>query len=118
VFSRLGAPVLVVCFLACYLPGCGSKAQRPTIGEILADPARFHEQVLEIEGEATDSFGLFSAGVFGFKDATGEINVITSAGLPAAGSKFTVRGTVITGVTVAGKRYGTAIQEQKRAYPE
>ncbi len=111
---RLSAFLL---FLFC-LVGCRSKTTQPTIGDILADPARFHEQVVEIEGEATDSFGLLSTGVFGFKDATGEIHVVTTAGLPAAGSKFTVRGTIITGVTISGKRYGTAIREQERTYPE
>jgi hypothetical protein len=104
--------------ISCSLLACGPKSTRPEIADILADPARFHEQVIEIEGEATDSFGLLSTGVFGFKDASGEIHVLTSAGLPATGSKFTVRGTVIIGVSAAGKRYGTAIREQERAYPE
>lgn len=98
--------------------GCNQPDAVPTVAEIVADPARFHEQLLEIEGTASGGSGLFSLGVYDFADETGTITVITNDGLPADGATFRIRGSVSTGVTIAGRRFGTAFYEEERLYPD
>jgi len=97
---------------------CGRPDAAPSVAEILADPARYHEQLLEVQGEASNGSGVFSLGVYDLNDGTGSITVVTSAGLPSDGSVFRVRGEVSTGVTVAGRRFGVALYEKERLYED
>ncbi|MEZ5367477.1 MAG: hypothetical protein R2748_35305 [Bryobacterales bacterium] len=105
----LSAAILLALAVACSKPAPELK-----IADILADPSLYEEQTVELSGEVTDAFGLFSTGLYTLADETGEINVVTTAGLPAAGAKLTVRGTVLSGVTVGGKHYGVTLNEQER----
>lgn len=89
-----------------------------TAADILADPARYKDQVIELDGEVVDANGIFSIGVYSLRDSSGEINVLTSDGLPAVGSSFKVRGTVVNGITFGGARYGVAVSESERIYPQ
>ena len=108
-------PLLIVAALL--LVACGSGQTRLSVADILADPGRYEGQTLEFEGKAVDATGLLSVGVYTFNDGSGEISVITSSGLPAVDSRFTLRGEVMSGVTVGGKRYGVSIRESARVYP-
>ena len=103
---------------ALLLAGCAKPAPELAIADILADPARFEGQTVELSGEVTDAMGLFSLGLYTLKDASGEIRVTTGKGLPATGTKLTVRGTVQSGVTLGGKHYGVTLSEAERLYPE
>lgn len=95
---------------------CGMPDAAPTIAEVLADPARFHEQLLELDGEASNGSGVFSFGVYDFDDGSGTMSVVTTAGLPSDGSRFRLRGRVSTGVTLGGRRFGVALYEEERMY--
>ncbi len=97
---------------------CGPGETRLSVADVLADPGRYEGQTLEFEGRVVDASGLFSVGVYSFDDGTGEISVLTSAGIPAVDSEFTLRGEVSGGVTMGGKRFGVAIHESERRYPE
>ena len=108
---RLASLVLSLALLSCKPLPVPLK-----ISEIVADPARFEGQILQIQGEAVDGYGLLSLGVYDFSDGSGEIAVITTKGMPSLGSRFLIRGTVITGFTVGGKHYGVAIRESERVY--
>jgi hypothetical protein len=103
---------------ALLLAGCAPPPPELTIADILADPARYEEQTVELEGKVTDAVGIFSVGLYAIADDTGEIRVMTTKGLPATGVELTVRGTVSSGVTIGGKHYGVAISEEERIYPE
>ena len=100
------------------LAGCTPPAAELTVADILADPARYEEQTVELSGEVTDAMGLFSVGLYSLDDGTGEIRVTTASGLPATGTKLTVRGSVLSGVTIGGKHYGVALSEAERLYPD
>ena len=98
--------------------GCDQPDARLTVAEVLADPGRYVEQVIELNGEASEASGLFSVGVYDFTDGTGTVTVVTTQGLPADGSRFRLLGSVSTGVTVGGRRFGTAIYEEERIYTD
>lgn len=95
--------------------GCTKSVSLP-IGDVIADPGRYGEQPVELQGEVTDAVGLLSLGVFTLSDSTGEINVLTGKGLPAVGTRLKVRGDVLSGITLGGTRYGTSLQEDSREY--
>lgn len=81
------------------------------IGKITADPARFHNQTVRVEGRVTNSFSALSVGGYQIQDDTGKIFVLSNRGVPSGGSKVAVSGTVMEGVTVMGRSFGTTIQE-------
>ena len=81
------------------------------IGKITADPARFRNQTVRVEGRVTNSFGALSVGGYQIQDDTGKIFVLSNRGVPSSGAKVAVSGTVIEGVTVMGRSFGTTIQE-------
>lgn len=82
------------------------------IGKITADPSRFRNQTVRVEGRVTGSFGALSVGGYQIQDDTGKIFVLSNRGVPTGGSKVAVSGTVIEGVTVMGRSFGTTIQER------
>ena len=98
------------------LTGCEKPAPELRAADILADPARFEKQAVELTGEVADALGIFSMGMYTLADPSGEIRVMTSGGLPAKGTKLRVQGTVSSGVTFGGKHYGVALKEARRAY--
>lgn len=95
--------------------GCTKSVSLP-IGDVIADPGRYGEQTVELEGEVTDAVGLLSVGIFTLSDSTGEISVLTAKGLPAVGARLKVRGEVLSGITMGGTHYGTSLQEDSREY--
>jgi hypothetical protein len=96
--------------------GCSPKSVSLPIGDVIADPGRYGEQIVELEGEVTDAMGLLSLGVFTLSDSSGEISVLTGKGLPAVGARLKVRGEVLSGITMGGTHYGTSLQEDSREY--
>jgi hypothetical protein len=96
--------------------GCSPKSVSLPIGDVIADPGRYGEQIVELEGEVTDAMGLLSLGVFTLSDSSGEISVLTGKGLPAVGARLKVRGEVLSGITMGGTHYGTSLQEDIREY--
>jgi hypothetical protein len=115
--ERPTKPALTVLLAALLLAaGCGQPPAELTIADILADPGRYEEQTIEIAGEITDASGLFSVGLYTLSDGTGELRVMTASGLPTTGTKLTVRGTVLSGVTLGGKHYGVTLNETERLY--
>ncbi|HXA06938.1 MAG TPA: hypothetical protein VNY30_18960 [Bryobacteraceae bacterium] len=83
------------------------------IGKINAEPTRFRDQTVRVEGRVTNSFGALSVGGYQVEDETGKIFVLSNRGVPSSGSKVVVSGTVMEGVTVMGRSFGTAIKEQE-----
>lgn len=81
------------------------------IGRISADPARYVNRVVHVEGRVTNSFGAMSMGGYQVEDDTGKIFVVSNRGVPSKGAAVAVSGRVMEGVTIAGRSFGTAIQE-------
>ena len=89
--------------------------QQVTIAEIKADPGRFSGKEVGISGTVTSSFGALGQGAYEVDDGTGKIWVITeSGGVPGQGARVRVTGRVNTGVTFAGRSFGTVLRESSR----
>jgi hypothetical protein len=87
---------------------CGSVR----IARINADPSRYHNREVRVEGNVTTSFGALGTGGYQIDDGTGRIYVVsTGSGVPSGGSHVRVTGTVMSGATILGKSLGTAIRE-------
>jgi hypothetical protein len=93
---------------ALILASCGGYAK---IGRITADPSRYRNRTVHVEGQVTNAFGTLSTGGYQLEDGTGKIVIISNQGIPSKGSKVAVSGRVMEGITVMGKTFGTAIQE-------
>ena len=100
--------LLSVALLGIFLAGCG-----PTkIGKLLADPTRYNNRNVSVEGTVTNSVGALGVGGYQIEDDTGKVFVVsTGSGVPTKGARVKVSGRVQTGVTVLGRSYGTTIRE-------
>jgi hypothetical protein len=88
-----------------------SSCASTRIGRINADPSRYQNRVVHVEGRVTNSFGALGTGGYQLDDGSGTIYVISNRGVPSRGSKVAVSGKVINGVTVMGRSFGTTIEE-------
>ena len=93
---------------ALLLTGCGTTR----IGRVLADPSRYTNRNVTVEGRVTNSIGAFVAGVYEVEDESGKIYVLSSRGVPTKGARVKVEGTVTPGVNVMGRSFGTTIRER------
>jgi hypothetical protein len=98
-----------VALAAIVLAGC---APTLNIGSINADPSRFRNQIVRVNGTVTTSVGLQGKGGYQIEDHTGKIIVISGAGVPSRGSQVTVTGRVVPGAEVLGTAVGVTIREQ------
>ncbi len=83
-----------------------------TIGRITADPSRFQNRTVRVDGTVTNSVGLMGKGGYQIEDSTGRIYVISGTGVPSRGSHVTVTGRVVPGAQVLGTPVGVTIREQ------
>ena len=108
------ARVLLLALVVSVLASVGCP-ERTTIAEINRDPGRFRDKDVTIVGEVVNSFGVLGQGAYEVDDGTGRIWVLTTTGgAPGNGARVRVTGRVSTGVTVAGRSFGTVLRESKR----
>lgn len=97
-----------------FLRDCGGTT---SIGDLLADPGRYDNKTVRIEGEVKESAGLFGLGAYQVDDGTGTIPVATqSGGAPRTGTRVGVEGTFRAAYTFGG-RTGAMILEKRRVEP-
>ena len=95
--------------------GLAACPQQVTIADIKADPGRFSGKEVAIRGPVTNSFGALGQGAYELDDGTGKIWVVTErGGVPGQGARVRVAGRVNTGVTFAGRSFGTVLRETSR----
>lgn len=90
------------------LTACGAEKIR----RINADPSRYYNRTVRVQGTVTTSVGLLGAGGYEIDDGTGKIYVLSRTGVPSSGSRVSVTGSVVGGAQVLGRPLGTAIREQ------
>ena len=103
-FCALGVGTIV-------LTACPSAT---TISKINADPARYKNKEVSVAGRVTDSYGIMGTGAYELDDGTGRIWVATTRGVPAKGSRVGAKGRVHTSFAVAGRSFGTVLEESGR----
>jgi hypothetical protein len=94
---------------AMLLSSCGGSVK---IGNIIANPTKYQNRNVTVNGTVTNSFGAIVAGVYQVQDDTGTIYVISSGGIPTKGSRVRVAGTVQSGVTIGGRTFGTTLRQR------
>lgn len=104
---RLKAALVFALLAGLMLTACSVK-----IGRITQDPSRFRNRTVHVTGTVVNSFGALGTGGYQVQDDTGSIYVLSGTGVPSRGSRVTVHGTVVGGVTLFGRTIGTAIREQ------
>src|SRR6187455_3114221 len=94
--------------LALLTAACGSVR----IAKINADPSRYANRTVSVNGRVTNSVGLLGTGGYQLDDGSGKIFVLSRTGVPSSGSAVRVTGKVTPGATVLGKAIGVAIREE------
>ncbi|MBC7925262.1 MAG: hypothetical protein H7039_06350 [Bryobacteraceae bacterium] len=92
---------------ALVLSGCGTVR----INRILADPSRYHNRSVAVEGRVTSVIGALNMGLYEVDDGTGKIFVVSTRGVPTRDVRVKVDGTVQPGVNIMGRSLGTSIRE-------
>ena len=72
---------------------CPSKA----VNQILADPSRYRNREVRLSGAGVDSYSLANRGAYRINDGTGELRVVSEAGVSRRSARVTVKGTVREG---------------------
>lgn len=89
------------------LSGCASVK----IGRINADPSRYYNRTVRVDGTVVTSVGLLGTGGYQLDDGTGKIYVVSRTGVPSGGSRVEVTGRVAGGAQILGQTVGTVIRE-------
>jgi hypothetical protein len=88
-----------LCGVLLTVAGCGSSR---TIGDVLADPGRYRDQEVRLEGQVLQSYAVLGQGAYRIEDATGRIWVVSRGGVPAQGARVRVEGRVQDGFALGG----------------
>jgi hypothetical protein len=83
------------------------------IDAMRADPDKFDNRTVEIEGIVTSSYGIFSVGLFTMKDENGDktISIVTTSGVPVVSDAGNEKKIKRTGL------FRQTITLNKRQYP-
>ena len=84
------------------------------INDINADPSRYHDKTISVEGTVTDSYGVLGQGMYEIDDGTGRLWVVADRTVPARGARVEAKGRLITGFVMRGRNMGTVLQESGR----
>lgn len=101
---------------AVVLTGCGDK--RTKISSILERPDSYTDREVLIGGKVTKTYAvnlvIAELGAYEVDDGTGKIWVTTKNGVPAEGQTVGLKGTVSSGLKLAGQTLGTVVRELER----
>lgn len=87
---------------------------KTSINKINADPGRYYNKKVTVEGTVTDSYGVLGQGAYEIDDGTGRIWVLAERAVPARGAHVEAKGHVITGFVYRGRNLAAALQETGR----
>src|SRR5437660_1738554 len=91
-----------------------TASAKTSINKINADPGRYYNKKVTIEGRVTDSYGVLGEGAYELDDGTGRLWVIAERAVPARGSYVEAKGHVITGFVYRGRNLAAALRETGR----
>lgn len=116
--SRTHLIVLTLALLAAALLLAGCKDNRTRISAILGHPEEFADREVMIGGMVTKTYAadlvITEAGAYQVDDGTGKIWVLTKNGVPEKGRRVALKGTVASGLKIAGESLGAVLREVER----
>jgi hypothetical protein len=95
--KRVSGPGLVLIVVA--IAGCGGTR---TIGEVLADPSRYSDRDVRVEGQVVQSYSILGQGAYRVEDSTGRLWIVSQTGVPNPGARVSVSGRVQQGFNLGG----------------
>ena len=72
---------------------CATKS----INSVLADPARYRDREVTVEGTVVESFGVVNRGAYLLEDRSGRLWVVAERGTPRNGASVKARGRIREG---------------------
>jgi hypothetical protein len=78
---------------AFFLAGCGTK----TINHIMADPSRYANKDVRVEGEVVESYSVIGRGAYRIDDGTGKLWIVAPKGVPRKGARVKAKGKIRDG---------------------
>lgn len=72
----------------------GTGCRETTVSRILAEPQRWQNREVGLEGDVVESLSLLGHGAYKLDDGTGTIWVISNRGVPRRGARVAVKGRV------------------------
>lgn len=85
----------LVVVLGAALAGTGCATR--TINQVIADPARYQNREVRLNGNVVDSFSVLNRGAYRIDDGTGQLWIISDKGVPGRTARVSVKGTVRSG---------------------
>lgn len=73
------------------------SCERKTINQIMADPQRYANRDVGIEGKVVKSYSVMGNGVYQVDDGTGKLWVVSKTGVPREGARVAVKGKIRDG---------------------
>ncbi len=95
------------------LRGSAGVTQAPkivAIAELKGDPGRFDGKEITVRGVVEGAAGILDWGGYRISDGSGEILVLSKAGIPATGSSMTVSGTFRQAFVFGSDSYAVIVQ--------
>lgn len=98
---------------------CATKS----INSVLADPSRYRDRDVTVEGTVSESFGVADRGAYLLDDRTGQLWVVAERGTPRKGARVKARGRIREGfnlgtlgdlINVPGVSSGLVLIESSR----
>ena len=87
------AGVLLVVVLGLGSTACAAR----TINQVLADPGRYRDKQVKLQGSVVNSFSAVGTGAYELEDRTGRLWIVSNQGVPRRGANVSVKGTVRDG---------------------
>lgn len=106
--------LVLAAILAISFAGCALRT--PRIGELRANPGRYYNKTVSVEGVVTSSWGvpLLPYRLYKVDDGSGELTVVAQGGrIPTKGARVRVKGRVNELATFGGTAVGLHLQQQK-----
>jgi hypothetical protein len=91
--SSIAVRVTTAVLIAAIVVGAAGCATRSIRG-VLADPSRYRDREVQVEGDVMDSYALLGRGVYRVSDRSGQLWVLSDRGVPRTGARVKVRGTI------------------------
>ncbi len=95
---RLASIVSSVLALSLLLAACGPKS----INHILADPSRYTNKDVKVQGQVVDSFSVAGRGAYRVDDGTGTLWIVSERGVPREGARVQAKGKIKEGFNLGG----------------
>jgi membrane protein implicated in regulation of membrane protease activity len=71
-----------------------------TINEVLADPSRYRDRDVRLQGAVVDSYSVLGNGAYQLDDTTGRLWIVSNTGVPRQGARVKVTGRVREGFSL------------------